>query len=142
MRKEHRSEMETEGTAWTVEASVVDGHVSVEVVGAARADGVIGVQLHIDGSQLHLATLQDITRELQTVLFGVTQPARSGADRLDALRQELPRAYQPWTEDDEQRLLESWDAGEPVTRIAEALERTRGAVRSRLIRLGRIEQAG
>jgi len=142
MRKEHRSEMATEGTAWTVEASVVDGHVSVEVVGAAQADGVIGVQLHIDGSQLHLATLQDITQELQTVLFGITQPHRSGADRLDAIRRELPRSYQPWSEDEEERLLERWDAGEPVALIAEALERTKGGVRSRLVKLGRIKEAG
>ena len=45
MRKEHRSETETDGTVWTVDASVVDGHVTAEVLGVATTDGVIGAQL-------------------------------------------------------------------------------------------------
>jgi hypothetical protein len=140
MKKEHRSELEADGTAWTVDASMVDGHLVAEVVAASTSDGTIGLQLKIDGSPQHLAMLQDIAYELRTALLGVA--SRPGGNRIDAIRQELPRAYAPWTEADEKLLLERWDAGDPVAVIAQALERGTGGVRSRLIRLGRIKDAG
>jgi len=142
MRKEHRSETETDDWAWTVEAAVVDGHLTADVMGAGRADGVVGLQLRIDGTEQHLTTLAQIVHELRLALFGAVPSGSSGAGRIDAIRQQRPRAYQPWSEEEEQRLLERWDAGEPVVVIAQALERGSGAVRSRLIRLGRIDQAG
>ena len=142
MRTEHRSEMETDGTVWTVDASVVEGRVAAEIMGVARTDGVIGLQLRIDGTQAHLAMIEQVVHDLQTALFGAASTHPPGTGRIDAIRQQLPRAYQPWSEDEEQRLLERWDAGESIALIAQALERGAGAVRSRLIRLGRIKQAG
>jgi hypothetical protein len=54
------------------------------------------------------------------------------------------RAPQPgmvgkrWSADEEARLIAAFDAGKSVKDIAAELERKRGGVRSRLVRLGRI----
>jgi hypothetical protein len=141
VKKEHRSEAAADGTAWTVEATMVDGHVTAEVVGASEADGTIGVQLTIDGDQSHLAMVEDIASELQSSLYGAPRARRPGAYRLATIRQELPRAYQRWTEADEALLLERWDAGDTIEMIARTLERGAGGIRSRLVKLGRLEEA-
>ncbi len=59
-------------------------------------------------------------------------PARVGTSRRGKL----------WTDEEEQRLLSAWDAGENPSEIARALERGRGAVTARLFRLGRIDEDG
>jgi len=78
MRTEHRSEMETDGTVWTVDASVVEGRVAAEIMGVARTDGVIGLQLRIDGTQAHLAMIEQVVHDLQTALFGAASTGSSG----------------------------------------------------------------
>jgi hypothetical protein len=111
------------------------------VVGASEVDGTIGVQLRVDGDQSHLAMLEDIARELQSSLYGAPRARRPGAHRLATIRQEVPRAYQRWTEADEALLLERWDAGDTIEMIAQTLERGAGGIRSRLVKLGRLEDA-
>lgn len=49
------------------------------------------------------------------------------------------KAGKPWSEEEDQRLLGSFDAGTPVAALALAHERTSGAITSRLIRLGRLQ---
>ena len=49
------------------------------------------------------------------------------------------RAGQPWTEEEEQRLLEQFDAGDKEPEIARKLNRTPGAITARLVKLGRID---
>lgn len=44
-----------------------------------------------------------------------------------------------WTPEEEQRLVAGFDGGEPLEALARQHARTRGAIRSRLIRLGKIE---
>jgi len=48
-------------------------------------------------------------------------------------------AGKPWTEDEDQRLVATFDAGTPVAALARAHERSSGAITSRLIRLGRLQ---
>ncbi len=48
-------------------------------------------------------------------------------------------AGRAWSADDDQQLASLFDAGEPVARLAERLERTRGSITARLARLGRID---
>jgi hypothetical protein len=85
--------------------------------------------------------LEDVANDLQTSLYDVPRRRRPAAYRLASIRRELPRAYAPWSNEEEAVLLERWDAGDPVELIAQRLERGAGAVRSRLIRLGKIEEA-
>ena len=48
-------------------------------------------------------------------------------------------AGKPWTEEEDQRLLATFDAGTPVAELARTHERTTGSINSRLIRLGRLQ---
>jgi ATP-dependent DNA helicase RecQ len=48
----------------------------------------------------------------------------------------LARSHEPWTEEEEKRLLNLYHAGERVGDIAKQHRRTRGAIQSRLKKLG------
>ena len=45
-------------------------------------------------------------------------------------------AYQPWTPEQDKKLKEIYDSGASVTKMAEQLERTKGAILSRIKKLG------
>jgi hypothetical protein len=142
VRKQYHSELEADGMAWSVEGRIDEGHLTADVVAASQSDGTVGLELRIDGDRSHLDRLAGIVAELQGSLLGAPPPRSSGGQRLAAIREGLPRAYTPWTEADEKLLLERWDVGDAVELIAQQLERGAGGVRSRLVRLGRIDEAG
>lgn len=52
------------------------------------------------------------------------QPAKAGA---------------PWTTEEEQQLVAAFDNGNSITTIADQFERSKGSIKARLIRLGKIE---
>ena len=58
------------------------------------------------------------------------------ADRLAKVRREHPRAYEPWSNAEEQELERLHDAGMNIAEIANQMGRQPGAIRSRLNRLG------
>jgi hypothetical protein len=45
---------------------------------------------------------------------------------------------QPWSEEEDRKLLAAFDAGRALQELASAHERTMGAVRARLLKYGRI----
>jgi hypothetical protein len=49
-----------------------------------------------------------------------------------------PKTGQPWSEDEDRKLLAGFDAGRALQELATAHERTMGAVRGRLLKYGRI----
>jgi hypothetical protein len=49
------------------------------------------------------------------------------------------KAGKPWTPDEDQDLLTAFDADTTVAALAQAHQRTNGAITSRLIRLGRLQ---
>jgi hypothetical protein len=51
-------------------------------------------------------------------------------------------AGKPWTEAEDQQLGAAFDAGTDVPELAQTHQRTRGAITSRLIRIGRLQPAG
>ena len=53
-----------------------------------------------------------------------------------ACRQEHPNAYDPWTEEDDARLAEMWRNGVSIAELAEHFGRKRGAIISRMKKLG------
>jgi hypothetical protein len=62
----------------------------------------------------------------------------AGARALDGPPRVLPEgAGRPWDKEEEDRLVEAFDAGSDVAALAEGHGRTRGAIVSRLLRLGR-----
>lgn len=58
---------------------------------------------------------------------------------LSKIREEFPRAFQPWTKDEEERLVDMFTNGVKLEEIARAHGRQLGAVRMRLKRLGLIK---
>ena len=48
------------------------------------------------------------------------------------------QAYAPWTKEEDQRLLQEEEAGKTIRELCEIHQRTKGAIRSRLKKLGRI----
>ena len=65
--------------------------------------------------------------------------ADSGQPQYGAWPRGKEKAYEPWTEEEEKRLLEEYEAGISLPGIAEMHARTRGAIQSRLKKLGRIQ---
>ena len=59
-------------------------------------------------------------------------PQLTASDRLDEIRKQHPRAYEPWTPEEETQLTELHAAGVSVADIAISLGRQPGAIESRL----------
>ena len=56
-------------------------------------------------------------------------------ERIARVRQQHPRAFLPWSEDEDARLAVRWKQGATVAELARALERPRGSVTMRLEKL-------
>src|SRR5687767_6556996 len=73
---------------------------------------------------------------LQQTPAGAHAPGRSTA----ASAPTAPRnAGRQWSSEDDDALVQGFDAGEPIGRLAAHLARTRGAINARLVKLGKIE---
>jgi hypothetical protein len=60
-------------------------------------------------------------------------------ERFDRRRSQLPpKTGEPWTEEEDRKLLTAFDSGRALQELAAAHERTMGAVRARLLKYGRI----
>jgi hypothetical protein len=60
-------------------------------------------------------------------------------ERFDRRRSQMPpKTGEPWTEEEDRKLLAVFDAGRSLQELAVAHERTMGAVRARLLKYGRI----
>ncbi len=66
------------------------------------------------------------------------QPERRKAYTLEEKRNEHGNAYIPWEEEADQLLCRLYDEGNSISVLAEMFERTKGAIRSRLKKLGKI----
>jgi len=76
----------------------------------------------------------------QTVraLFAAAE-ALEQAERTARRRVDLPaKTGQPWSEDEDRRLLASFDAGRGLVELAAAHERTQTGIRARLVKYGRL----
>lgn len=61
-------------------------------------------------------------------------------ERLLKIREKHPRAYEPWEEIEDNRLTTLFTANTPVREISEIMGRQEGAIRSRLQKLGLIDE--
>jgi hypothetical protein len=60
-------------------------------------------------------------------------------ERFHRRRSQMPpKTGEPWSEDEDRKLLAAFDAGRALQELAQAHERTMGAVRARLLKYGRI----
>lgn len=61
------------------------------------------------------------------------------AERSERRKAQLPRKTgEPWTEDEDRKLLAAFDAGHALQELATAHERTVTGVRARLVKYGRL----
>ena len=107
----------------------------------AWADGIdpsTGAALPPD----HPGQRPDTLRVVFAALALLSSPSREIASPRDASRASsgAPRnAGQPWSPGDDAALASGFDAGETIGALAARLERTRGAINARLVKLGRID---
>ena len=60
-------------------------------------------------------------------------------ERYDRRKSQMPqKTGEPWTEDEDRKLLAAFDTGRALQELAAAHARTMGAVRARLLKYGRI----
>ncbi|TAK85586.1 MAG: hypothetical protein EPO20_11320 [Betaproteobacteria bacterium] len=60
-------------------------------------------------------------------------------ERFERRRSQMPqKTGEPWSEEEDRKLLAAFDAGRALQELAAAHERTMGAVRARLLKYGRI----
>jgi len=60
--------------------------------------------------------------------------------KLNLLRKKFPNAYRPWSDTDDEKLKELFEAGQTPVQLQKEFGRQRGSIRARLIKLGLIEE--
>ena len=60
---------------------------------------------------------------------------------VDELKKDHPRAFEKWTEQEQQDVVRMFKAGDSIKTIAEKLQRSFGSIKARLVRLGLIEDS-
>jgi DNA-directed RNA polymerase specialized sigma24 family protein len=71
--------------------------------------------------------------------FGFTEEDQPGRDeRMAKIRALFPKAYEKWTDDDDNLLTQKFGEGMSVAELAEIFQRQPSAIRSRLAKLGLI----
>jgi len=60
----------------------------------------------------------------------------TGSHAFEEIRRKYPRAYEAWTQEEDNRLIEEFKKGLKVSQIAEMHNRRKGAIRARLAKLG------
>ena len=94
----------------------------------------------VDPSSGEVFPADSVYQRSQTVraLYAATE-ALEKAERTERRKPQLPpKTGEPWTEDEDRKLLSGFDAGGGLPEIAAAHERTQTGVRARLVRYGRL----
>ena len=60
-------------------------------------------------------------------------------ERMAEIREEHPRAYEPWSKEEDADLKRYFDCSTPAKQIAQTLQRQPGAIRSRLRKLNLVQ---
>jgi hypothetical protein len=117
----YRLEARRSGDQFLLDIRVPEGnHTAEEIVG--------GVVVPID----HLGSLR-------AALDQVFNQFGAKAYSLQAIRERYPSAYARWSIEEEQELVRRFDQGATIEELAVLLGRQAGGIRSRLIRLGRLD---
>ena len=78
---------------------------------------------------------QAVAEALEALKSGV---GKSYDERMEEIRQAHPRAYEKWSDEEDDRLRQFFDSQTPVKEIARVLQRQTSAIRSRLVKLGMV----
>lgn len=77
----------------------------------------------------------DQLRLARLLLDGQFTSPKEPPANFEEIRQEHPKAYLPWNELQDEKLRQLFTEGSPVADLAVTLQRTKGAIRSRLTKL-------
>src|SRR5579883_685865 len=80
-------------------------------------------------------TYHDIFHAAAEALQIATATETPKAYDLTEIRQDHPRAYEPWPSEDDNQLRQLFHAGASQEQMSKALQRQSGAIRSRLVKL-------
>ena len=61
---------------------------------------------------------------------------------VDELKKDHPRAFEKWTDQEQQDVVRMFKAGDKISVIAEKLQRSYGSIKARLERLGLVDRDG
>ena len=75
--------------------------------------------------QINIITTKDMPRK-------IVQPPKDYHERIREIKKGSPKAYEPWTLDEEQKLIALYKNGAKIKEISEQLQRQTGAIRARL----------
>ena len=98
------------------------------------ADGVhpmTGEQL----DQNHVINEPDVVRALSSAVEALV----SEEEKVRRQRNLPKRVGKPWSEQEDKALINAFDSGIPLGDLVDKHQRTRGAIRTRLVRLGKID---
>lgn len=76
---------------------------------------------------------------LKNETIEVPKPEKKKAYTVEQKRSEHGNAYVPWDDEADRLLCRMYDEGKSISLLSDIFERTQGAIRSRLKKLGKIE---
>jgi hypothetical protein len=126
------------------EVPIADGRYLIAVT-PGSSEVVLGIKfVSSDGEVTDAGTVELPRLHLPLIRAAIHEALRRAehapapkAYTLADLRAVNPSSHLPWTDAEEATLLVEHDAGRSITEIATLHQRTDGAIRSRLIKLGR-----
>jgi len=129
----------------------VDRHtwsVTSQLVAVVRISDISGEVLHADSGARVVVTYLDgrpsveldvSDHEARVLLDQRTAPAKAKGSTIEEKRKHHPRAYERWSPEEEAQLRQLHEQGLEPKEMAAELGRQLGGVRSRLIKLGLID---
>lgn len=135
--QEARVTVSTGSSHYRLEGSLRDdGMATFDIVlrrqGEDEEQVIGGLSVAAPDLSLVRAALDRLLRDLD--------PFKPKAYSLDSIRKDHPAAYARWTTEEEQRLLQEFESGHTVEELTKLLGCQPSAIRSRLRRLGRLEE--
>ncbi|MBL8472841.1 MAG: hypothetical protein KF778_19330 [Rhodocyclaceae bacterium] len=116
----------------------MDSNTAVKILSALAAgvDPFSGAEFPRDSTLQH----PDVVRALYIAVMALQGHAPDAGRKAAARNPDQPgNAGAAWTEAEDLRLCEAFDAGKTEKELAALHERTLGAIRARLIRLGKLD---
>lgn len=134
--------------------TIRDTEIKVTDILAMIAKGYSYYQILLHDSRLTLSDImvsaklahelmeQFVTPEQQLNIEGDIRIRASGGRivNLTEMRKEFPRAFAEWSKSEEGQLVELYQSGKSLQEIARVLQRKRGAIRTRLQKLGIVDK--
>jgi hypothetical protein len=80
----------------------------------------------------------DVIRALYWAVQALQTPARSQRQAAPRAQGSPTNAGRPWSDEEDARLAQAFDAGTPPDQLAQVHQRSRWAIEARLVRLGKI----